>query len=279
MATPPKPRKATGSRHQAAKTGGSQRQQGIYVYGIVPAEAELAAEVPGVGDPPGRVRLARYGDLAALISEVNLAGPLGTPDDLRAHMAILDATAAELPVLPVRFGAVVASEDAVATELLAAGHDEFAAALHELEGRAEFVAKGRYAQQVVLGEVLAENKRAARLADQIRGVDPDATRHARIELGQIINAAITAKRERDTRALGQVMHGHCVASVVREPTHELDAVHAAFLAGPGEEPGMRQVIEDLARAWEGRIELRRLGPMAAYDFAATTPTAGTTRTC
>ena len=276
MAGPPKPGKAPGSRYQAAKAGGLQRQKGIYVYGIVPAEAELAAEVPGVGDPPGRVRVVRSGGVAALISEVDLAGPLGSPGDLRAHMTVLDATAAELPVLPLRFGAVLASEDAVVTELLADNQVGFAAALNELSGRAEFVVKGRYVQQAILGEILAENKRAARLRDNIRRVDPDATRHSRIELGQIINAAITAERQQDTRALMQAMAGHCVASVVREPTHELDAVHAAFLAEAAQEPGMRQVIEHLARAQEGRIELRLLGPMAAYDFAGTTPTAGMT---
>ena len=70
------------------------------------------------------------------------------------------------------------------------------------------------------------------------------------------------------------MDGHCVASVVREPTHELDAIHVAFLAEVGQEPGMQQVIEDLTRALEGRIELRLLGPIAAYDFAGTTPPEG-----
>jgi hypothetical protein len=53
---------------------------------------------------------------------------------------------------------------------------------------------------------------------------------------------------------------------VREPTHELDAVHVAFLVDTDRESEMEQVIDDLARDWEGRIELRLLGPMAAYDF-------------
>jgi hypothetical protein len=29
------------------------------------------------------------------------------------------------------------------------------------------------------------------------------------------------------------------------------------------------VIENLAQGWEGRIEVRLLGPMAAYDFVGT----------
>jgi hypothetical protein len=62
------------------------------------------------------------------------------------------------------------------------------------------------------------------------------------------------------------MEGHCVASVVREPSHELDAAHVAFLVQTDKESEVEQVVEDLARDWEGRIEIRLLGPMAAYDF-------------
>ena len=62
-----------------------------------------------------------------------------------------------------------------------------------------------------------------------------------------------------------------MASAVREPTHELDAVHVALLVAIGKENRIRQAVQDLARNWEGRIELRLLGPMAPYDFVATLP--------
>lgn len=129
--------------------------------------------------------------------------------------------------------------------------------------------KGQYVQQAILGEVLADNTQAARLAESIRGQDAAATRDARIQLGEIINQAVTARREQDTRALGEAVAGHCVASVVREPTHELDATHVAFLVGIDAEGEMEQALEDLARGWDGRVEVRLLGPMAAYDFVAT----------
>jgi hypothetical protein len=84
---------------------------------------------------------------------------------------------AQVPVLPLRFGAVVTTAQAVAEELLAAHHDRFAAALHELEGRAEYLVKGRYMEAAILAEVLSENEQAARLQDRIQSKDPDATRH------------------------------------------------------------------------------------------------------
>jgi hypothetical protein len=260
-------RKTRGSASQAR---GSKEQKGIYVYGILPGDVELADEMPGVGDPPGQIRVIRSDGLAALVSEVDLSQGLGSPDDLMAHKDILDASAAELPVLPLRFGAVLTTEDAVAEELLDANHDEFADALDELDGRAQFVVKGRYVEDVILDEVLSQNKQAARLAEKIQGKNSDATRDARIQLGEMINEAVSAKREKDMRALGDAMNGHCVASVVRDPTHELDAVHVAFLVDSDQESDMEAVLEDLAGTWDGRIEMRLAGPMAAYDFVGTT---------
>ena len=248
----------------------SQRQEtGWYVYGIVPADVELAADAPGVGDPPGPVRLVRHGGIAAIVSEIPLIGRLGTPEDLRTHAQILDATAAEMPVLPLRFGAVMTSQEAVAEELLAAHHDQFTAALAEVDGRAEYLVKGRYLEHAVLAEVLAEIPEADRLRQQIRGTDEYATRAARIQLGEIINQAITAKRQADTAVLGDAVARFCVASVVREPAHEHDAVHVALLVETSRQAELEQVIAGLAADWEGRIELRLLGPLAPYDFIAT----------
>jgi len=269
-----KPRQQTSKasskpRKQTAKAGGAKQQTGIYVYGILTADAELTSDMPGVGDPPGQVRVVHSDGLAALVSEVDVTQPLGSPEDLRVHKEILDASATELPVLPLRFGAVLASEDAVAEELLAANRDEFAAALSELDGRAEYVVKGRYVEDAILDEVLSENKQAARLRDKIHGKNPDATRDARIQLGELINEGVAAKREEDTRVLGNAMEGHCVASVVREPTHELDAAHVAFLVDTDQEDDMARVIENLAHDWRGWIEVRLIGPMAAYDFVGT----------
>ena len=216
----------------AASAAGAPRRKGIYVYGILPADIEVAVGIPGVGEHPGLLREVHCDGLAALISEVDSSGRLGSPDDLRTYREILDATAAEVPVLPLRFGTILPSEDAVAKDLLAARHGEFTAALDRLEGRTEFQVKGRYVKDAVLGEVVSQ-------------------------------------REEDTQALMQAMERLCVASVVREPARELDAVHVAFLVAADQEPSVERAIDELAHEWEGRIDVQLLGPMAAYDFAGT----------
>lgn len=249
------------------KTEAASRQQtGCYVYGIVPGDVELTEEIYGVGKPPGKIKLVRSGKLAALVSEVDISKPLGTPDDLQAHEEILDSTATGSPVLPSRFGAVLASEDAVKENLLEPYRDEFAEALQQLEGQAQYLVRGRYAEQAILKEILSENPAAADLREQIRGADPDLTRDERIRLGEFINNAVAAKREEDTRALLSAMEDHCAASSVREATHELDAVYVAFLMDTSQRDELDQVVEELSRDWQGRVELSVHGPMAPWDF-------------
>ena len=245
-----------------------QGQPGVYVYGILPSDIELEPGGTGVGDPPGEIRVVRHGDLAALVSDVDLDQPLGRPEDLLTHEELLDSSAAEVPVLPLRFGSVAASDEAVAADLLAAHHDEFASALLRLDGHAEYVVRGRYDQEAILREVLAENTRAEELCEQIQGTSPDKFPDLRMELAEIVLDTIAAKRDKDTRAAGDAAAGLVAASTVRQPAHELDAVYIAFLVAADKADELEQALMGLARYWRGRIELRLVGPLAAYDFAA-----------
>jgi hypothetical protein len=255
--------------------GGELGARACYIYGIVPGDVETNGDARGVGDPPGKVDVVRHGDIAALVSEIDTSQPLGRPEDLMAHQQLLDFASTDAPILPLRFGAVVANREAVTEELLAPHHDEFARALSELEGCAEYVVHGRYVEDEILKEVLSEDAEAARLRDDIRAAgNEDATRDEQIRLGELISYAITAKREADTRALGDAIASHCIATSIREPAHELDAVNVALLIKTAEQAGLEKAVEKLARDWTDRVNVRLLGPMAPYDFVTTSQPEG-----
>ncbi|MFI6600247.1 GvpL/GvpF family gas vesicle protein [Nonomuraea sp. NPDC050536] len=252
----------------ASTTTRSEQKTGTYVYGVVPADVEVAEDARGVGDPPAPVKVVRHGELAALVSDVALDRPLGRPDDLVAHEQLLDATAAEVPVLPFRFGAVLANAEAVTEELLTPHHDELVEALKELEERAEFVVKGRYVEQAVIREVLDENPQVAQLRDEIKEQPEEVSQAARIQLGEIVNQAINAKREADTQALVVVLQPLTDFVVVRDPSHELDAAHLAVLIETERQDELQEAVDEFAQEHEGRIELGLRGPLAPWDFVA-----------
>jgi hypothetical protein len=244
-----------------------------YVYGIVPGDVDVEPDARGVGDPPGRITVIRQGDIAALVSEIDPERPLGGPEDLTTHARVVDTTAAVAPVLPLRFGSVVSDRQAVLEELLGAHHDEFDAALRELDGLAQYVLRGRYDQRTVLSEVLADDPRAAELREAIQGRPEDATRGERMALGELVDAAIASRREADTGTALRALQRLDVRVSPREPTHELDAVHLAFLAGVAAQRDVERVVDELAGEWDGRVEVRLLGPLAPYDFVVTEPPA------
>lgn len=243
---------------------------GIYVYGIVPGDVRIDEGTKGVGDPPAEVRVIEQGDIAALVSPLTTDKPLGSPQDLQAHARLLDAAAAEMPVLPLRFGAVLSGEDSVRDELLAANRDDFHAALDELDGKAEYIVKGRYDNDAILNEILEESDQAAQLRERIRGKPEDATRQERIALGELINNAIAAKRDADTRQVTKVLTDRGMQVSVREPSHEEDAVHVACLAETARQSDLETLVGELADKWSGRVKMRLLGPLAPYDFVSTT---------
>jgi hypothetical protein len=245
---------------------GNDNERAVYVYGVVPADTEITPEAQGVGDPPTEVILVRHGGIAALVSSIDPNEPLGRPEDLMAHEALLDQAAAEVPVLPVRFGAVVTDEDAVAEELLAANQDEFVAALEELEGKAQFVVKGRYRMDVLLPEVLAEDEELAGLGDAIRGKPEDATRAERIALGERVADVVATRRDADTRTVVKALTELGATVNVREPTHDEDAIHVACLMDLAKQDHLESTLEELAKEWDGRVSVRLLGPLAPYDF-------------
>ncbi|SEG99474.1 Gas vesicle synthesis protein GvpL/GvpF [Nonomuraea solani] len=248
------------------KQGTRQSQKmGSYVYGVVLANTKLPDE-QGLGDPAGKVRLIKHDEIAAVVSPVNVEQPLGRPGDFMAHARLLDSMIAKGPVLPFRFGGVLASPEAVVEELLEPHHDDFLSALDQIKGHAQYVLKGRYVEQALIAEILAENPEAGALREAMRGKDEDATRNERIRLGEIIAASIEMKRNMDTQVAVEALDGTFAQAAVREPTHEQDAVHLAMLSKMSDHKAIEKAVKKLGERWSGRVQLRLLGPLAPYDF-------------
>jgi hypothetical protein len=242
----------------------AEQNSAVYVYGIVPGDVEVTPDARGIGDR--EVRLVRCGDIAALVSDIDVHNAIGRPDDLLAHEGLLDSIITELPVLPFRFGAVMANEKAVSDELLDPNRDEFAGALRELEGQVEYVVRGRYVENAILREVIASSEEVARLRDQIRDGDEDATRPQRIRLGELVYGAVETHRDADARALIEALSAHSVAQTPLEPTHEYDTVPMACLVETSKRAEFEDAVDDLSHEWKGRVDFRLLGPLAPYDF-------------
>ena len=262
----------TRPKSETARRPAAEHSRACYVYGIVREEARLPEDLNGVGGE--EVSLVRHGDLAGVVSEISPRQALGTRDDLLAHEGVVEALAAETTMLPLRFGSVVTSADALVEEMLIPYHDWFETVLADLTGTHEFAVAGIYVEDAVLREVVEEQPEAAQLRERIRGLPEDAAYYERIRLGELIVKALDEKRQADTETLVHALEPLSEAVSLRAPTSEDTAADAAFLVTDRDLPAFEEAVDELGERWAGRVRLRMIGPLAPYDFVPLPPQEG-----
>jgi hypothetical protein len=248
---------------------------GSYVYGIVRAGERIPDDLVGVrgGDGEGGLGLVTHERVAAVVSDVPTDKALGTRKDLMAHEQVLNAIAERTAVLPMRFGGVVADDDAVADELLSQHEDYFAWALDQVEGKAQFTLRGTYVEDALMSRIVESDPEIQRLSESIRGVDEDASYYDRIKLGESISQAMDAIREHDTDEVLETLEPYVVATSAQQVGGDYGAVHVAILVNRDHRTDFERVVDELGDRWAGRVELRLVGPVAPFDFVPEMPDA------
>jgi hypothetical protein len=228
-----------------------------YVFGIVPAGARVP-DCDGSGLASG-LRLVRDGDLAALVGSPPSGRSLGRASDLLAHDEVLRrVVAARTPVLPMRFGAVVRDDAAVADSLLREHQQEFHAALERVRDRVQFSVKVRYDEPAVLREILATQPALRRLRD-------DGSFAAQLQLGQRIVAELDRRRVPErSQLLAELADFDEIR--IAEQTQPDEVLAAAFLVHRAGAAAFERRVEEVARRHAGRLRVRLVGPTAPYDF-------------
>ncbi|MFP5022378.1 GvpL/GvpF family gas vesicle protein [Pseudonocardia phyllosphaerae] len=242
---------------------------GTYVYGVVAAGADIPADLTPVGTAQGdgtAIALLDHGDLAAVVSDIEVDRPLGRRDDLLAHERVVNAVAERTTVLPMRFGGVVEDDQAVVDELLEGHHDFFVDALRALDGAVQFVVDGRYDQDELISGIVRADPELAELSESIRGKDPDATYYERIRIGERISSALEEQRTADAGFADERLSPLARAVVVKEAGGEDGAVNLAFLVARDALAEFEDAVDALGGEWGDRVSLRLVGPVAPFDF-------------
>jgi Gas vesicle synthesis protein GvpL/GvpF len=235
----------------------------LYLYGIVSAEAPLPAGLAGIQGQP--VETVTSGDLAAVVSTVEDVDTLGLPPDLLAHGEVLDRLAAETAVLPVTFGTTI-PEDELTDDLLPSMQDAYTAALQRVGGAAQFVVRAGYVQDVVLSELVGEDREIARLRETTAGTDPEESHFDLIRLGQLVVEGLERKARADASRILDALRPLAADHRVREGGPPDQVLAVALLVERGAEGAVEAAVQELASQDSGRIQYRLLGPQAPYDF-------------
>ena len=239
-------------------------QAGLYVYGIVPAAATLPPGLSGVDGDAWDLVVSWFH--RALVSRIDDADSLTTPENLLAHSTVLDRVAADGPVLPMVFGTIAPGEEAVAGDLLPSGAEGYAQQLESVQDVVQFTLQARYAREAVIAELVGEEPEIAALRQATAGRSEDESRDERIRLGELVVRGLERKSGRDAQTIADALHGLARDVVVRRSGEAETVLELAALVERGSEESFERAAAALAEQHAGRITFRLLGPQAPYDF-------------
>ena len=237
-----------------------------YCYGVMAADAARARRGAGLGDAP--VQPVKHGELAALTSPVSSKKVRARRADLLRHFDVVGSAFEHGMVLPLRFGIVFDDEDSLVREFLRPRHDELVDLLRELRDRVELRVTAHYREGAILGEVVRENPRVARLREETRGAR--GPHPLLIELGELVAAELRARTDADARAILDRLRRLAVDVEVGDEPIEHQVLRASFLVERKHVPAFDKTMDELAADQAGRIDFKYVGPLPPHSFVSLT---------
>lgn len=235
-----------------------------YVYGVVRASPKGRLTSKGINGKP--IRIISTQGLGALTSDVSEEPVEAGRDELLTHSRVLESALERGTVLPMRFGVVMPSESSVREELLALHREELAAQLDEMNGKVEVNIKGLYDEPFVLRELVEENPDIAGLRAALRDQPEDATYYERIRLGELVAAALDARRSADEHQIVERLADHALGVELGGTMHERMAVNASFLLERDRMGEFDRELDKIASEHGGRIRFKYTGPLPPHSF-------------
>lgn len=256
---------------------------GLYLFCLTPAEPLPRIEGTGI-DGLQPVRLETFGDVAAVVSDVaaeEFSGPEAQermadltwigPRALR-HEEVVVAVMQTSPVLPVRFGTIFSSREALASQLREHGGVIFRF-LMETAGMGEWMLKGFVDHERLRASTLALRleEESGRLAGLTPGKRYVLEQKLKGEVNKDAATWLRAAEEGVTRAIQEAPWGHCNARLVGTDVTGEDRemfLHVALLV-PVQ---ARATLAKMADGWNERygacgLSFELSGPWPPYHFA------------
>jgi hypothetical protein len=239
-----------------------------YVYAVIPADdANGWPEMPGIEGASSPARTIVEGDLAAVVSDLAPDRTPGRPDEVDTHRRILNEAIERGTTIPMRFGIVLPDDDAVRERLLARHADELTQLVDALDGRIQMTVKAFYADDALLRDVMAANPELAQESAAV-GQNGDAAAEAeRVRIGELVAAAVEARRAEVETALVEELSPLADDVVVDPPSSERSALNAQLLIHRDRRPELDEKVKQLGEALTGLIGFRYVGPLPPFSFA------------
>ena len=239
--------------------------EGKYVYCIIETTEPRSFGPMGIGGRGDEVYTVHHKGLAAVVSNTPIVVYDPTRENVFAHEQVNEAVMREFTVLPMAFGALFRTEEDI-IELMRGTYDALRDVLAKMEGKVEFGLKVNWDRDRVIAELEQENEEIRHLKEQITSRTTGSTYFARMQLGRLVETALTDQADAYIREVYSVLRDTAVASRANKPIGDKMIMNAAFLIEREREAEFDQKVKEIAAKYEGKLSFKYTGPWPPYNF-------------
>jgi hypothetical protein len=248
------------------KMKGKELARGKYVYAVIACPEPREFRTRGIGERGDLVYTINHGRLAAAVSDSPVVEYEPSRRNMMAHTKVLEEVMTEFDLLPLRFGTVAASAEAIEGQLLGARHDELASMLEGMRGRIELGLKAFWHEGAAFEEVVRENARIRKLRDSLQGRSLEESYYQRIQLGEEVEKALTAIRVRDEELILSRLRPFAHDIRTNKIISDRMVLNAAFLVDRKDGPAVDEAVRQLDEECSSRLMFKYVGPVPPYNF-------------
>lgn len=188
-----------------------------------------------------------------------------TRENALTHEHVIETVMNEFTVVPMSFGTVFRTEDDV-VEFLKDTSDALHEVLVKMKDKIEFGLKVNWEPELVLKEVEGDNEDIRRIKEEIMSNRQGSTYFARMQLGRMVEGALSEKSDAYVREVYDHLQDCAVASRHNKPIGDKMILNAAFLVERDKAEEFHTNVQEIAQRYEGKLRFQYTGPWPPYNF-------------
>ena len=259
------PDSSTATATLADSSSAKLRQEGRYVYGIISAKDPVMFGKIGIGGMGEMVYTVTHGDIAAVVSKTSVFIFDPTRENALAHEHVIETVMKQYTVIPMSFGTIFRTDDDI-REVLKSIYPSLKDVLKQMEGKVEFGLKVTWDRDQVIEELKRDHEEIHRFHQEITRKHLQSTYLARMQLGRMIEKAMSERSAQYVREIYEELRDACVASRDNKPIGDKMILNAAFLIRRNREQEFDAAVNRVARKFGTRLNFKYTGPWPPYNF-------------
>jgi len=237
-----------------------------YLYCLIRTNEPCQFSTLGMGEHGDIVDTIQYMGLAVVASDTIATEFEESRRNMMTHTMVLEEVMQHYSILPISFGTIATNTEAVLEQVLKRRYGGFISAFEEVENRVELGIKAFWYDKIIFKEIVDENATIRRLRDELIGRTAESTYYERIKLGEMIEAAMTKKRDQDAEKILAALRPLVYKTRANKVITDKMVLNAAFLVDRAQEPAFDKVIQHLDTGMGERIMFKYVGPVPPYNF-------------